>query len=538
MAASTFQTVLIGASTTVLLLLVRSILRKRRLAALGPLPPGPKGIPILGNALDLPKTQEWLTYEKWGKEHGPIVHVDAMGQPIVILNSQKAAVDLLDKRSATYSDRPYLAMGGDLVGWDHTLVLTPYGERFRNMRKLFHRLIGARNSDQFWGLEEKETRKFLLRMLEAPEKFRDHIRVTAGAIILLISHGYTVNPVVGQDPFVTLADTATEQFSYSTEPGKWFVDLIPALKYIPDWFPGASFKKTAVEWRANLTEMCELPHRFVKEGIKSGTAAPSFTQELLESKEASAFSKEEEETIKWTAASLYSGGADTTVSAISTFFLAMAMNPEVVKKAQEELDRVVGSERLPNFKDRPRMPYVEAICKEVLRWGPVVPTGVPHVSTKDDVYEGYRIPKGTLVFSNIWGITHDETVYPQPCEFKPERYLDAKEDSKTTSFGYGRRICPGMNLADLSLWISVAMTLHVFDIKPIASEPPQFKYTNGTISHPEPFKCTITPRTPRAEELIRQVSREEETTYMPSRKEMDKALAEKKANGNGNGVSY
>jgi len=183
------------------------------------------------------------------------------------------------------------------------------------------------------------------------------------------------------------------------------------------------------------------------------------------------------------------------------------------------------------------MPYVEAFCKEVLRWGPVVPTGVPHVSTKDDVYEGYRIPKGTLVFANIWGITHNESVYPKPCEFLPERYLDAKEDSRVTSFGYGRRICPGMNLADLSLWISVAMTLHVFDIKAVAAEPPTFKYTNGTISHPEPFKCTITPRTPRAEELVRQVSREEEMTYLPSRKEMDKA-AKSGEKVNGNGVAY
>ena len=105
----------------------------------------------------------------------------------------------------------------------------------------------------------------------------------------------------------------------------------------------------------------------VKEGIKAGTAAPSFTRDLLESKDASAFTVEEMETIKWTAATFYGGGADTTVSAISTFFLAMTMHPEVVKKAHEELDRVVGSERLPSFEDRVRLPYVDAICKEVLR---------------------------------------------------------------------------------------------------------------------------------------------------------------------------
>jgi cytochrome P450 len=279
------------------------------------------------------------------------------------------------------------------------------------------------------------------------------------------------------------------------------------VKYVPSWFPGAGFKRTAASWRETLTEMSEMPHRMVKQAIENGTAVPSFTQELLESKSSlSDFTHEEEETIKWAAASMYSGGADTTVSAIATFFLAMVMYPDVVKKAQEELDRVVGGERLPSFKDRGKLPYIEAICKEVFRcisfltsvtveishclldsfysyrWGPVVPVCVPHVSTKDDVYEGYRIPKGSLVCPNIFGITHDESIYPDPDAFKPERFLNADVDSNQIIFGYGRRICPGMNLADLSIWISVAMTLSVFDISEVKGEPAKFKYTSGTIS--------------------------------------------------------
>jgi Cytochrome P450 len=140
------------------------------------------------------------------------------------------------------------------------------------------------------------------------------------------------------------------------------------VRYVPSWFPGAEFKRIAASWGETLNEMAELPHRMVKLSIRNGTAVPSFTQELLESKPSfSDFTHEEEETIKWAAASLYSGGADTTVSAIATFFLAMVMYPDVIKKAQEELDRVVGVERLPSFSDRVDLPYIEAICKEVLR---------------------------------------------------------------------------------------------------------------------------------------------------------------------------
>ncbi|KZS88921.1 cytochrome P450 [Sistotremastrum niveocremeum HHB9708] len=512
-----------------------------------PLPPGPKPVPLLGNALDLPKTQEWLTYARWGKQYGDVVHVSALGQPIFILNSREAAVDLLEKKSSIYSDRPYLAMGGDLVGWSNTLVLTPYNARFRNMRKYLHRLIGARNSNQFWALEEQETKRFLRKILDDSHSGRnetetgtvaERIRWTAGAIILLMSHGYTL--AAHDDPFVKLADIATEQFSASTEPGAWLVDLMPSLKHIPTWFPLAGFRRTALKWRATLEEMAEKPYAMVKAQMAAGTAHPSFTRELLEDK-GSSITAEENHTIKWAAASLYSGGADTTVSAIYTLFLAMTLNPRVQKCAQAELDSVLCGERLPSFQDRldGKLPYVEALVKEILRWAPVTPTGVPHRLTEEDEYRGWRVPKGTIVISNIWGMTRDESIYPNANEFRPERFLtkaqggdceteaDIQPDPRGIAFGFGRRVCPGQNLADLSLWISTAMTLSVYNIAPVSGAEPTFEYTNGTISHPKPFKCSIKPRSTRAEQLILAVGEDPAVAYLPSQKPVDIVSSDK-----------
>jgi len=110
--------------------------------------------------------------------------------------------------------------------------------------------------------------------------------------------------------------------------------------------------------------------------------------------------------IKWSAKSLYSGASDTSVSAIYAGFLAMILYPEVAAKAQEELDDIVGSERLPTFEDRPHLPYVNAFIKEVLRWNSVTPLGGPHRSTEDDVHMGYFIPKGTMILTNIWYVNH------------------------------------------------------------------------------------------------------------------------------------
>lgn len=94
---------------------------------------------------------------------------------------------------------------------------------------------------------------------------------------------------------------------------------------------------------------------------------------------------------------------------MATFFLAMMLYPEVQRKAREEIDRVVGDGRLPNVKDRDSLPYVEAVLKEVFRWHPIAPMGLPHEITEDDIYQGYLIPKGAIIIPNIWcvpALTH------------------------------------------------------------------------------------------------------------------------------------
>ncbi|KIK65636.1 hypothetical protein GYMLUDRAFT_240140 [Collybiopsis luxurians FD-317 M1] len=477
------------------------------------LPPGPKGLPLVGNVLDMPSEKEWETFAQWGDEFGDICSVTVLGQPLIILNSAKVAVDLLDKRSSIYSDRPSLQMAGELCGWKNTLVLLPYGDRFKRFRRLFHNLIGSQATmRKFYPAEELETKKFLRRILAEPDQLQRHVRKTVGAVVLRISHGYEVQEQ--KDPFVTLANAATEQFSLASSTGQFLVDCIPALKYVPEWVPGAGFKKKAKEFAATLSELVERPHSFVKQQINAGTAHVSFTSSMLESKQ---LTEEEEFDLKWSAASLYSGASDTSVSSIYSFFLAMALYRDVALKAQAEIDAVVGNDRLPTFADREYLPYVDALVKEVFRWNVVTPLAVPHRAVQDDFYDGYFIPKGSLLIPNLWQLTHDPRVYHNPMEFKPERYLaDAlaaeglgrkvEPHPRETCFGFGRRICPGQHLADSSVFIACAMSLAVFDITKCIENgvtvQPVNDRTSGTISHPKPFKCSIKPRSPKAVALI------------------------------------
>ena len=165
------------------------------------LPPGPKGYPIVGNLFNLPPTHLWEKFSESGKQYGPlsvpdphsisflhwrmltslligeITYLNVVGQKMIILNSSKAAVDLLDKRSSTYSNRPVIMLGGEIVGWNRSLGLMQYGPRFRELRKYFSKSIGTRASvEKFAPVQEKETAKFLARAMGGPGSLAQHIQ--------------------------------------------------------------------------------------------------------------------------------------------------------------------------------------------------------------------------------------------------------------------------------------------------------------------------------------------------------------------------
>ena len=169
-------------------------------------------------------------------------------------------------------------------------------------------------------------------------------------------------------------------------------------------------------------------------------------------------------------------GFETTSTTLMWWTLAMVAFPESQRRAQAELDAVVGRARLPTYADAPWLPYVRAIIKEVFRWRPAVRLGLPHVAAEDDWYEGMFIPKGATCMANIWHCNHDRSVFGDDAdEFKPERHLGDNDEllpgPKETnqeghvSFGFGRRVCVGRNLANDSLFIHTARILWATSIK-------------------------------------------------------------------------
>jgi len=193
------------------------------------------------------------------------------------------------------------------------------------------------------------------------------------------------------------------------------------------------------------------------------------------------------------------------------------LNSDAQEKAQAQIDAVVGTNRLPGTGDRVLLPFVDAIFRETLRYSPIVPLSVPHVSVEDDVYAGFHIPKGSFLLANLWSMAHDESRYPNPHAFIPERFLDddgslKPNDVEHIVFGLGRRMCFGRHFADAAVWGVIVRVLAVFKIlKPLDENGAEItiepKFSSGIVIHPLPFKCRIVPRFPgmdtkKLEELI------------------------------------
>ncbi|TCD64488.1 hypothetical protein EIP91_004049 [Steccherinum ochraceum] len=487
-----------------------------------PLPPGPKPLPLIGNVLDMPTVRPWEKYLEWSRTYSSdVIYVYLPTQPVVILSSVQSAIDLLEKKSQTFSSRVRYVVA-EMMTWDFNLATMSYAARWRAHRQMFHRHFQQSAVDKYRGIQVQYTRAFLSWILESPpEDTRKCIRRMVSSIIFSVSYGGHLSGV--DDEYVLAAQVAMEGISKAAIPGAYLVDYFPILRHIPSWVPGTSAKKLAEYYFPFVSIMRDKSYDQVKVELADGKATPSVAQELIEQVRAEYGGTSEEayydEIAKNVAGVAYAGGADTTTSVAESFTIAMAMFPAVQKKAQEELDRVIGAERrLPDHEDIEHLPYVRAVAMEALRWLPAFPFGIPHVSTADDTYNGYFIPEGTMVIANAWAMLHNPDDFPDPEVFNPDRFIGpdgninpAVRDPATIIFGFGRRICPGRFFSNNTLSLFIASTLQVFNIYPNTDEsgkPVVFKpeLVGGVVAQPKEVPCHMKPRSEFALRLIQEAA--------------------------------
>ncbi|KAH7920238.1 CyP450 monooxygenase [Leucogyrophana mollusca] len=471
-----------------------------------PLPPGPPRLPIIGNLLGVNLGAQWLTYAMWGKKYGDLLYVEILGTKILVLNSEEVAKDLLDKRSQNYSDRPQVPMA-TLMGWEFNVGFIRYGDHWRKHRKVMHQGLKPEAMLNYRHIQLEKVHQLIRNILQTPDDMEAHMRFTASTIMVVV-YGYEMAPQ--NDRFAQIADRASEMLTNSFFPGAALVNTFPIFQHLPEWFPGAGFKRFARECRKLTRELRDEPYEYVKRTMAAGTAPQSMVSEMIQN-------QEEVMVIKAIAGTTYAAAVETSSSALSSFMMAMVMFPEVQKKAQVEIDLLTGGSRLPDYHDRNSLVYIEAIYREVLRWAQVTPLGVPHMTTESDIYKGYFIPKGkySSTATRALAMTHNDVQYHDPMKFMPERFLTADgeltDDLAQQQFGFGRRVCVGRYLAEASIWIAIVNILAAFSIGKAKDEDgheiePSGEYTPGVIIHPKPYPFCITPRSPHWAGLVQSTS--------------------------------
>lgn len=560
---------------TLLALLTHDALLRRRM------PPGPPPVPILGNKPHLAgTTKPWLQFQSWSRIYGPIYTIWLGRRPTLIISDPCVAAELMEGRSAKYSSRPRMVAMGELY-WDNASILVQrYGKAWSLRRRLLHLAMTPKALRGYKPVQEAEASRLCFGLLNLNsdkdynndnnddnangQKYVTLIETFTASVVFCVAYGHRIDSLNAR-----VIHQRFEFMQYSASlnvPGRYLVESLPWLKHIPDFLAPwkADIKahgRREAEANAALMDLVrddmERASRASAELAQAATAAAATTEDgstgtnanlsptrrqdlerqsqipdslckiLLEMRQTEEIPLTNRD-LSYIPASLFGAGSDTTASTLCSALLALITHPETLHAAQQELDHIVGPSRTPTFEDEAQLPYLRALCKEVLRWRPVaVLGGTPHATTEDDWYNGFYIPRGTTILGNSWAINMNEVYYPNPHHFNPLRFLDenvAARVKRTTlavvvdakqpgyddeeiggkahpsksghsSFGWGRRICPGANLASNSLYIALAKMLWAFDIKPLQGvQYDIFDYTEGFNIRPRPFKCAITVR--------------------------------------------
>ncbi|KAF4577406.1 hypothetical protein EYR36_005394 [Pleurotus pulmonarius] len=331
-----------------------------------PYPPGPPSDPLIGHLRILPFENREVIFHAWAKEYGDIMHLHTLGFHLVVLDSREAAIDLLEKRGAIYSDRPYLR-AFELLGHDD-IVLMPYGASFRDHRKFVHSAMTKGAVVKYQATQTTNARLLVSNLLENKNEHEMLINRWATSTVTSIVYGR--HSAADVDEYMKLMEDHNKIVLGMPPPGASALELFPFLEYLPAWFPGTGDAHKARQWRPSFRRIYDYPY----EQAEKNMALNPLTDDSILSRAWRKFaerpdqpepSEEENELTKLATGALFRASVETTWSTVAVMLAAMILNPECQKRGQEEITRVIGHKRLPEFEDMAVLPYTTAIVHEV-----------------------------------------------------------------------------------------------------------------------------------------------------------------------------
>ncbi|KAK1296611.1 Flavonoid 3'-monooxygenase [Acorus calamus] len=493
--------------TTLLYLLLRQPTKPSRL------PPGPKGWPVLGNLPQLgPKPHQ--TMAGLARKYGPLIHLKLGSVHAVVASSPATASLFLKTHDANFCNRPPNAGAKHMAYDGQSIAFAPYGPRWRALRKIStSHLLSPKAIDEFRHVRGEEVSRMVAAILKQTVRSAEggggvdvgkHLNVCTANAMTRASLGRRLFADGGE------GDREATEFKemvveLTTLAGAFVLgDFIPSLGWLDPQGVIGKMKRVAKRFDGFLDRIVA-EHKEKKE-------KDDFLSVLLKLREEEGGGGDDGERltdveIKALLLDLFVAGTDTSASTAEWALAELVRHPSILRRAQQELDSVVGRDRLVSEPDLARLPFLQAVIKETFRLHPSTPLSLPHMATDDCEINGYHIPSGSTLFVNVWAIARDPDVWADPLEFNPARFLSGGpkahvdvrgNDFEVIPFGSGRRICAGINLGLRMVQFMTATLVHAFDwAGPDGLDPEKIDMEEAyglTLQRAVPLRARLTPR--------------------------------------------
>ncbi|CAG7937854.1 unnamed protein product [Penicillium nalgiovense] len=413
-----------------------------------PLPPGPSQLPFVGNLHQTPQGPAWETYQKWSMKYGPIMLVKNGTVSSIIINSFDIVKSHLQRKNAIYSHRQSFPFF-ERVGGGLNAAVMPYGPQWKLHRAWRNSVLKQTMTNRYRPLQEVEARQLLHEFLHKENVFTSSLRRFSASVFLTIAYGTRETTETEE---IHQVEDAVRRIAYGSE------NAFSGRSMLSQFFPSLLGWLPA-QWKSDADQLHQTLHRIHDRRMREALRTPTWNWAKHYCQMAKGLPFKE---LTHAVGTIYEG-AFSPYQVLRIIILAAVLHPDAARRVQEELDRVVGNDRLPGFSDSPQLPFLNAFIKEALRWRPFFPLGAPRAAFQDDECMGYRIPRESIVVVNDWGIGHDETVFPSPYEFDPERWV-ADPNLPEIMFGFGQRGCPGRYLGYDSVFIVAACIFWAFNM--------------------------------------------------------------------------